>query len=99
MSLNANDITRIAQLARLQPDAPARARLLEQLNAFFAVVEQMRAVPTDGVEPLAHPVAATMDVTLRLHDDQVTEVDQREANQCSAPAVEQGLFLVPRVIE
>ena len=59
----------------------------------------MRAVDTTGVEPLAHPVAAIQDVALRLRDDVVSEPDQREANQRSAPAVERGLFLVPKVIE
>ena len=59
----------------------------------------MRAVDTTGVEPLAHPVAAIEDVTLRLRDDVVSEPNNREANQRSAPAVEDGLFLVPKVIE
>jgi aspartyl-tRNA(Asn)/glutamyl-tRNA(Gln) amidotransferase subunit C len=59
----------------------------------------MRAVDTTGIEPLAHPFATVQDVTLRLRDDQVSEPNQREANQRSAPAVENGLFLVPKVIE
>jgi aspartyl-tRNA(Asn)/glutamyl-tRNA(Gln) amidotransferase subunit C len=59
----------------------------------------MRAVDTRGVEPLAHPVAAIEAVTLRLREDVVSEPNQREANQHSAPAVERGLFLVPKVIE
>ncbi len=59
----------------------------------------MRAVDTTGVEPLAHPVAAVQDIVLRLADDVVSEPDNREANQRSAPAVENGLFLVPKVIE
>mgnify|MGYP002143199223 CR=1 FL=1 len=63
------------------------------------IVERMRAVDTAGVEPLAHPVAAFQDVQLRLRPDQATEPNQREANQRSAPAVERGLFLVPKVIE
>ena len=62
-------------------------------------MEAMRTVDTTGIEPLAHPVAAFQDVQLRLREDEVTEPDQREANQRSAPAVERGLFLVPRVIE
>ena len=56
----------------------------------------MRAVDTTGVEPLAHPVAAMQDITLRLRADAVSEPNQREANQHSAPAVERGLFLVPK---
>ena len=76
-----------------------RERLLGQINGFFDIVEQMRAVDTSGIEPLAHPVAAIQEVALRLREDQVSEPDQREANQRSAPAVERGLFLVPKVIE
>jgi aspartyl-tRNA(Asn)/glutamyl-tRNA(Gln) amidotransferase subunit C len=59
----------------------------------------MRAVDTSGVEPLYTPLAAVQDVGLRLRDDEVTEADQRERNQRSAPEVQDGLFLVPRVIE
>ncbi len=99
MSLTLNDIGRIAQLARLELDAPQRERLLGQLNGFFDIVEQMKAVDTTGVEPLAHPTAVMQAVALRLRPDEVTEPNQREANQASAPAVERGLFLVPKVIE
>ena len=99
MPLTPQDVGRIAHLARLDlADADAE-RLRGQLNDFFGIVEAMRAVDTAGIEPLAHPVAAFEDVTLRLRDDRVSETDQREANQRSAPAVERGLFLVPRVIE
>ena len=59
----------------------------------------MRAVDTAGIEPLAHPAAVLQDVALRLREDRVSEPNQREANQKSAPAVENGLFLVPKVIE
>ncbi len=99
MSLTLSDIDRIANLARLAL-APAEAdRMLGQINGFFDIVEQMRAVDTTGVEPLAHPVAAIQDVALRLREDVASEPDQREANQRSAPSVEGGLFLVPKVIE
>lgn len=73
--------------------------MLTGLNDFFAIVQAMQAVDTTGVEPLAHPMAAVEEVALRLRDDCVTEPDQRAANQRSAPAVQDGLFLVPRVIE
>jgi aspartyl-tRNA(Asn)/glutamyl-tRNA(Gln) amidotransferase subunit C len=73
--------------------------MLGQINGFFDLVEQMRAVDTQGIEPLAHPVAAMQDIALRLRDDLASEPNNREANQRSAPAVERGLFLVPRVIE
>jgi len=66
---------------------------------FFNIVEQMRAVDTTGIEPLAHPVVAMRAIALRLRDDVANEPNQREANQRSAPAVERGLYLVPKVIE
>ncbi len=99
MSLTHDDIARIANLARLELQPDESERMLTQINGFFNIVEAIRAVDTTGVEPLAHPVAAIQDVALRLRDDVVSEPDQREANQRSAPAVERGLFLVPKVIE
>jgi aspartyl-tRNA(Asn)/glutamyl-tRNA(Gln) amidotransferase subunit C len=99
MSLSSSDIARIASLARLDLGAEESERMLNQINGFFDLVEQMRGVDTTGVAPLAHPVAAIEDVTLRLMDDVASEPNQREANQKSAPAVEAGLFLVPKVIE
>ena len=99
MSLTPQDITRIANLARLELDAPHAERMLQQLNGFFDIVEQMNGVDTTGVEPLAHPTAVMERVALRLRDDVASEPNQREANQQSAPAVERGLFLVPKVIE
>lgn len=99
MSLNAQDIDRIANLARLQLQPAEAERMREQINGFFNIVEAMLAVDTTGVEPLAHPVAAIQDVALRLRDDVVSEPNHRDANQQSAPAVERGLFLVPKVIE
>jgi aspartyl-tRNA(Asn)/glutamyl-tRNA(Gln) amidotransferase subunit C len=99
MALTPQDIGRIANLARLELRPDESERMLTQLNGFFDIVEQMRAVDTAGVEPLSHPVAAIQDIALRLRDDVVSEPNQREANQQSAPAVERGLFLVPKVIE
>ena len=99
MSLTRTDIDRIAHLARLEFDDAQNERMLTRLNGFFGLVEAMRAVDTTGVEPLAHPVAVLRDIELRLRDDVVTEPDQCAANQRSAPAIEDGLFLVPRVIE
>ncbi|WP_296510052.1 Asp-tRNA(Asn)/Glu-tRNA(Gln) amidotransferase subunit GatC [Rhodoferax sp.] len=99
MSLTSSDIARIANLARLELQPAESERMLTQLNGFFGIVEAMRAVDTTGIEPLAHPVAAIQDITLRLRDDLATETNQREDNQRSAPAVERGLFLVPKVIE
>lgn len=99
MSLNAQDIARIAHLARLDLRPQESERMLSQINDFFAIVERMRAVDTTGVQPLTHPVAAVQEVALRLREDAVSEANAREANQQSAPAVERGLFLVPKVIE
>jgi aspartyl-tRNA(Asn)/glutamyl-tRNA(Gln) amidotransferase subunit C len=99
MSLTSTDIDRIAKLARLELKPDESERMLLQLNGFFEIVEQMRSVDTAGLEPLAHPVAAIRDIALRLREDVVSEPNNREANQRSAPAVEHGLFLVPKVIE
>ena len=99
MSLTDSDIGRIANLARLELTPEESERMLTKINGFFEIVEQMRAVDTSGVEPLSHPVAAIQDVVLRLRDDVASEPNRREANQRSAPAVERGLFLVPKVIE
>ena len=99
MSLTSSDISRIANLARLELEPLASERMLSQLNEFFDVVQQIRAVDTTGVEPLEHPFATIGDIALRLREDVVRESDNRDANQRSAPAVEAGLFLVPRVIE
>ena len=99
MSLTSQDIGRIANLARLQLRPEESERMLAQINGFFKIVEQMRAVDTTGVEPLAHPVAAVHAVALRLRDDVASEEVDREANMRNAPAREAGLFLVPKVIE
>ena len=99
MALTPQDVSRIAHLARLELQPGEQAALLTQLNGFFTIVEQMSAVDTSGVEPLYTPLSAVSEVTLRLRDDKVTESDHRAENQRSAPAVEDGLFLVPKVIE
>ena len=99
MSLTSQDIDRIANLARLDLQPEERERMLAQITGFFGIVEAMQAVDTTGIEPMAHPVAAIQDITLRLRPDVASEPNQREANQRSAPAVERGLFLVPKVIE
>jgi aspartyl-tRNA(Asn)/glutamyl-tRNA(Gln) amidotransferase subunit C len=99
MSLTSSDITRIANLARLELAPEESEHMLAKLNDFFGIVEAMQAVDTTGIEPLAHPVATIQEISLRLRDDLVSEPNQREANQRSAPAVERGLFLVPKVIE
>ena len=99
MSLTSEDIGRIANLARLELSPAESERLLVQTNDFFNIVEKMRAVDTTGITPLAHPLDAIQEMSLRLRDDVASEPNNREANQKTAPAVENGLFLVPKVIE
>jgi aspartyl-tRNA(Asn)/glutamyl-tRNA(Gln) amidotransferase subunit C len=99
MALTPQDVSRIAHLARLELAPAEQASMLTQLNGFFRVVEQMSAVETGGIEPLYTPLSAVQEVSLRLREDAVTETDARTLNQRSAPAVEDGLFLVPKVIE
>lgn len=99
MSLTSADIARIANLARLELKPLESERMRTQINGFFDLVEKMRAVDTRGIEPLAHPLATVQDIALRLREDRISEPEQRAANQRNAPALEQGLFLVPKVIE
>ncbi len=99
MALTPADVSRIAHLARLELSPAEQAAMLAQLNGFFSIVEQMSATDTTGVEPLYTPLSAVQEVSLRLRDDSITEIVQRELNQRSAPVVEDGLYLVPKVIE
>lgn len=99
MALTSHDVSRIALLARLELHADEQAAMLAQLNGFFAIVERMRAVDTTGIAPLYTPLSAVQEVALRLREDAADPAIDRTANQRSAPAVEDGLFLVPRVIE
>jgi aspartyl-tRNA(Asn)/glutamyl-tRNA(Gln) amidotransferase subunit C len=99
MSLTPQDIARIANLARLELQPEESERMLTQINGFFGIVQAMQAVDTSGIAPMAHPVAAIQDITLRLRPDVASEPNQRDLNQQTAPAVERGLFLVPKVIE
>ncbi len=99
MALTPQDVSRIAHLARLELSAAEEAAMLQQIGNFLGIVERMSAVDTGSVEPLYTPLSAVQAVALRLRDDVVTEGDERTANQRSAPLVEDGLFLVPKVIE
>ncbi len=99
MALTPRDVSRIAHLARLALTLVEERAMLAQLNGFFGIVERMSAVDTRGVEPLYTPLSALGAVALRLRDDAVTETDERARNQRSAPQVQDGLYLVPRVIE
>ncbi|MEX0960713.1 MAG: Asp-tRNA(Asn)/Glu-tRNA(Gln) amidotransferase subunit GatC [Burkholderiales bacterium] len=95
MSLSLDDVRRIAHLARIEVTDSETEQVLVQMNSIFELIEQMRAVDTAGIEPMSHPLGGSQ----RLRDDAVTESDNREANMRNAPAREDGLFLVPRVIE
>jgi aspartyl-tRNA(Asn)/glutamyl-tRNA(Gln) amidotransferase subunit C len=99
MSLTPQDIERIANLARLELQPAESDAALDKMNGFFKLVEAMQSVNTEGVVPLAHPIEVMQAMSLRLRDDVASEPNAREANQQSAPAVERGLFLVPKVIE
>ena len=99
MSLQSQDMVRMASLAKLEISTQELEHMRSSINDFFKIVEAIGSVDTTGVEPLAHPAAIIQEVALRLRDDVVSEPNQREANQQSAPAVDRGLFLVPKVIE
>jgi aspartyl-tRNA(Asn)/glutamyl-tRNA(Gln) amidotransferase subunit C len=99
MALTPTDVNRIAKLAQLELDEQHSAAMLDKLNGIFALAEQMRAVDTEGVPPLAHPLAAHMQVALRLRDDVPTEPNRRDDYQQVAPKTEDGLYLVPKVID
>jgi|PlaIllAssembly_1097288.scaffolds.fasta_scaffold665158_2 aspartyl-tRNA(Asn)/glutamyl-tRNA(Gln) amidotransferase subunit C len=93
--LSRDDVHRIAELARIEVPEEGLAALQQSLNGIFGLIEQMRAVDTAGVEPMAHAV----EVVQRLREDRVTEADQHDLFQAGAPQVEDGLYLVPKVIE
>jgi aspartyl-tRNA(Asn)/glutamyl-tRNA(Gln) amidotransferase subunit C len=95
MSLSSDDVAKIAHLARLAVDPADTESLSRDLSNILDLVEQMQAVDTEGVQPMAHP----LEMSQRLRRDEVTETNQRELYQSNAPQAEKGLFLVPKVIE
>ena len=95
MSLNSADIKRIAHLARIEVSDTEADATLTKLTGILGLIEQMQAVDTKGIVPMSH----SQDVTQRLREDVVTETNQRELFQSIAPAVKDGLYLVPKVIE
>ncbi len=95
MTLKTEDVRNIAQLARLQIDEESIDRYTKDLSDVLELVEQMNALDTTGISPMAHP----LDATQRLRDDRVSEENCREKFQGIAPDVEQGLYRVPKVIE
>ncbi len=95
MSLSLDDVRRIAHLSRIEiTDEQARAALA-QLTDIFGMIEQMQKVDTTGIEPMSHPLGGSQ----RLRADAVTEPVERDRNLANAPAQQDGLFLVPRVVE
>jgi aspartyl-tRNA(Asn)/glutamyl-tRNA(Gln) amidotransferase subunit C len=95
MALSLQDIQHIARLARIRVDDAEAETARGQLNSIFGLIEEMQAVDTSGVEPMSH----ALDVAQRLREDKVSEPDLRDKFQAIAPAVENGLYLVPKVIE
>ena len=93
--LSRDQVLRIARLARIEVSDSEAAALERELNGILELVERMAAVDTHGVEPMSHPE----DAGQRLRADHVTDEDRREAFQAAAPQVEDGLYLVPKVIE
>jgi aspartyl-tRNA(Asn)/glutamyl-tRNA(Gln) amidotransferase subunit C len=95
VSLSIEDVHRIAKLARIRVEAGEAAGYQAQLNGIFGLIEAMQAADTAGVEPMSH----AQDLSQRLRADVVTEPNRREAFQAVAPQTENGLYLVPKVIE
>ena len=95
MSLSLADVEKVARLARLAMNDQEIQAAQAQLNNIFGLIAEMQAVDTTGIEPMSH----AQDVAQRLRPDVVSEADQRAAFQSVAPQVEQGLYLVPQVIE
>lgn len=99
MSLSDDQIRRIARLARIAIGEAESAEVRERLNRVLGLIDQLQAVDTAGIEPMAHPLDALLAGGQPLRADAVTEEDRRAAYQAAAPAVEGGLYLVPKVIE
>ena len=95
MALTLEDVKRVADLARIAIDETEARSVLSQINDVFRLIAEMQAVDTRGIEPMAH----ALDVVQRLREDKVTESDQHNLFQSVAPQVENGLYLVPKVIE
>ncbi|MGH1441007.1 MAG: Asp-tRNA(Asn)/Glu-tRNA(Gln) amidotransferase subunit GatC [Cellvibrionaceae bacterium] len=93
--MDANEIAKLAQLARINIEADMTNDVADNIGRILTLVDQLQAVDTDGIEPMSHP----MDAVQRLRSDTVSEENQRESLQATAPAVEKGLFLVPKVID
>jgi aspartyl-tRNA(Asn)/glutamyl-tRNA(Gln) amidotransferase subunit C len=95
MALSLDDVTRLARLARIDLDAGAANDVRAKLEAIFTLIDELQAIDTAGVEPMAH----AQDVALPLREDVVTEGDRHALYQAQAPAVADGLYLVPKFLE
>ncbi len=95
MSLTTQDVQKIARLARLSMNSSEIEAARSQLSGIFELIAEMQAVDTSGIEPMSH----AQELSQRLREDKVSEIDQRAAFQAIAPQVEGGLYLVPQVIE
>ena len=102
MAITEQEVIRIARLARLNLNAEQRVQAQADLTKILGLIEELQAVDTSGIEPLAHPLSTIKDVQLRLREDVVTEVSsvqRRTSLMANAPGIAEGLFLVPKVIE
>lgn len=99
MSLSDDQVRRIARLARVAIRPEESQAAIDRLNRVLGLIDRMQAVDTEGVEPMAHPLEAQLPQGQRLRADEVTETDRRDLYQSVAPAVQEGLYLVPKVIE
>ena len=99
MSLSDDQVRRLARLARIDIRPEESAAVIDRLNRVLGLIDQLKAVDTAGIEPMAHPLDAQLPEGQRLRPDEVTETDQRELYQSVAPAVQEGLYLVPKVLE
>jgi len=102
MALTEQEVIRIARLARLQLNTAQLQTARDDLDQILGLIQTLQSVDTTGIEPLPHPLAMVADLPLRLREDEVTEtpsIERREALMANAPGSEQGLFLVPKVID
>lgn len=99
MSLDIEQVRRIARLARIAVSDAEAADTAARLNGLLGLIDEMQAVDTSGIEPMAHALDSLSAVAQRLREDKAVEPDRRADYQASAPAVQDGLYLVPRVVE
>ena len=99
MSLSDDQVRRIARLARIEVRPDETAAVASRLNRVLGLIDQLSAVDTAGIEPMAHPLDAQLPGGQRLRPDHVAETDRHELYQSSAPKTQDGLYLVPKVIE